>query len=324
MVDENGLVSIIVPVYNAENYLHNCIASVLKQSYTYWELILVDDGSTDRSGDICDKFSKSNEKITVIHKENAGVSSARNTGIENAKGEYISFLDADDTLPVDSLEILMTNLIAYNADVAGGLTCGENWNKQSAVEIWQDEEGIINCLKDDSFTYSAWGKLYSRNTIGDTRFKNEIKINEDSLFVFQVMCKKPTFVCVNHEVYFYTSVSGSASRSAFSEKYFDILSVSEEKYVIIQQQFPSLLYLANNTIVKANLNLLTILAYRTNGEYRELEARLVRKIRDYRTCYVPSKKSDEKMFAIVIHGFFPLYKKGIRVKRLLKNLVHKF
>ena len=262
----DSLVSIIVPVYNAEKYIDNCVTSVVNQTYSKWELLLIDDGSFDSSGMICDNYSRLNSRIRVVHQKNLGVSAARNRGIECAEGEYIAFLDVDDALPQESLKTLVNSLIDNNADVAMGITCGAKWENHSGVEIWKGEDGIQYSLMDDPYTCAAWGKLYRRELIGETRFDRKIKINEDSLFVFQIMCKKPVCVCVNKEIYQYIQVSGSASRSAFSEKYFDILKVSDLKYKKIEEQFPQMHDLAKNMLLKARMNVLRLLAVRTRDE----------------------------------------------------------
>lgn len=304
----DSLVSIIVPIYNAEKYIDNCVTSVVNQTYSKWELLLIDDGSSDNSGVICDNYSRPNSRIRVVHQKNLGVSAARNRGIECAKGEYITFLDADDTLPRESLEILVHSLVNNNADVAMGVTCGEKWENHSGVEVWKGEDGLRYSLMDDPYTCAAWGKLYRRELIGETRFDEEIKINEDSLFVFQIMCQKPVCVCIDKEIYQYIQVSGSASKSAFSEKYFDILKVSDLKYKKIEEQFPQMHDLANNMLLKARMNVLRILAVRTRDEYRDVEKKLLEYILDNKEDYIPSSKECNQWMFILSHHLFYVYK----------------
>lgn len=304
----DSLVSIIVPVYNAEKYIDNCVTSVVNQTYSKWELLLIDDGSFDSSGMICDNYSRLNSRIRVVHQKNLGVSAARNRGIECAEGEYVAFLDVDDALPQESLKTLVNSLIDNNADVAMGITCGEKWENHSGVEIWKGEDGIQYSLMDDPYTCAAWGKLYRRELIGETRFDREIKINEDSLFVFQIMCKKPVCVCVNKEIYQYIQVSGSASRSDFSEKYFDILKVSDLKYKKIEEQFPQMHDLAKNMLLKARMNVLRILAVRTRDEYRDVEKKLLEYILDNKEDYIPSSKECNQWMFILSHHLFYVYK----------------
>ena len=304
----DSLVSIIVPVYNAEKYIDNCVTSVVNQTYSKWELLLIDDGSFDSSGMICDNYSRLNSRIRVVHQKNLGVSAARNRGIECAEGEYIAFLDVDDALPQESLKTLVNSLIDNNADVAMGITCGEKWENHSGVEIWKGEDGIQYSFMDDPYTCAAWGKLYRRELIGETRFDRKIKINEDSLFVFQIMCKKPVCVCVNKEIYQYIQVSGSASRSAFSEKYFDILKVSDLKYKKIEEQFPQMHDLAKNMLLKARMNVLRLLAVRTRDEYRDVEKKLLEYILDNKEDYIPSSKDSNQWMLILSHHLFYVYK----------------
>ena len=116
---DSPLVSVIIPVYNVEKYLHQCLDSVLNQSYKNLEIILVDDGSTDRCGEICDLYAHRDPRIKVFHQENKGLSRARNTGLSQVCGKYITFIDSDDWLKTDAIEIMYTNLIKFGAKICG-------------------------------------------------------------------------------------------------------------------------------------------------------------------------------------------------------------
>ena len=216
----DSLVSIIVPIYNTEKYLDSCIQSVLRQTYTNWELILIDDGSTDKSGRIAEEYGFADERITVFHQKNLGVSLARNQGIDEATGNYVVFLDADDELIEDCLAKTVNIAEETNADVVAGRSCENQELFQDRI-IWTGAEALENSLKDHLFTYSACAKLIRREFIGKTRFTPDIRINEDSYFVFQLLCKQNVFVLTNDVIYFYRANSESSSRTVFSEKYFD-------------------------------------------------------------------------------------------------------
>lgn len=303
----DSLVSIIVPIYNAEKYLDSCIQSVLRQTYTNWELILIDDGSTDKSGRIAEEYGFADERITVFHQKNLGVSLARNQGIDEATGNYVVFLDADDELIEDCLAKTVNIAEETNADVVAGRSCENQELFQDRI-IWTGAEALENSLKDHLFTYSACAKLIRREFIGKTRFAPDIRINEDSYFVFQLLCKQNVFVLTNDVIYFYRANSESSSRTVFSEKYFDILKVSDLKYKKIEEQFPQMHDLAKNMLLKARMNVLRILAVRTRDEYRDVEKKLLEYILDNKEDYIPSSKECNQWMFILSHHLFYVYK----------------
>lgn len=303
----DSLVSIIVPIYNAEKYLDSCIQSVLRQTYTNWELILIDDGSTDKSGRIAEEYGFADERITVFHQKNLGVSLARNQGIDEATGNYVVFLDADDELIEDCLAKTVNIAEETNADVVAGRSCENQELFQDRI-IWTGAEALENSLKDHLFTYSACAKLIRREFIGKTRFTPDIRINEDSYFVFQLLCKQNVFVLTNDVIYFYRANSESLSRTVFSEKYFDILKVSDLKYKKIEEQFPQMHDLAKNMLLKARMNVLRILAVRTRDEYRDVEKKLLEYILDNKEDYIPSSKECNQWMFILSHHLFYVYK----------------
>ena len=302
----DSLVSIIVPIYNAEKYLDSCIQSVLRQTYTNWELILIDDGSTDKSGRIAEEYGFADERITVFHQKNLGVSLARNQGIDEATGNYVVFLDADDELIEDCLAKTVNIAEETNADVVAGRSCENQELFQDRI-IWTGAEALENSLKDHLFTYSACAKLIRREFIGKTRFTPDIRINEDSYFVFQLLCKQNVFVLTNDVIYFYRANSESSSRTVFSEKYFDILKVSDLKYKKIEEQFPQMHDLAKNMLLKARMNVLRILAVRTRDEYRDVEKKLLEYILDNKEDYIPSSKECNQWMFIFSHHLFYVY-----------------
>lgn len=303
----DSLVSIIVPIYNAEKYLDSCIQSVLRQTYTNWELILIDDGSTDKSGRIAEEYGFADERITVFHQKNLGASLARNQGIDEATGNYVVFLDADDELIEDCLAKTVNIAEETNADVVAGRSCENQELFQDRI-IWTGAEALENSLKDHLFTYSACAKLIRREFIGKTRFTPDIRINEDSYFVFQLLCKQNVFVLTNDVIYFYRANSESSSRTVFSEKYFDILKVSDLKYKKIEEQFPQMHDLAKNMLLKARMNVLRILAVRTRDEYRDVEKKLLEYILDNKEDYIPSSKECNQWMFILSHHLFYVYK----------------
>lgn len=187
-------ISIIVPIYNAENFLHYCIDSILKQTYNNFELLLVDDGSPDNSGKICDEYAKKDHRVTVIHKENGGVSSARNAGIEVAEGEYICFVDSDDYLEEDYLSGLIGVKNCYSDidNVWCGFQTVEDYNKKNAAKVVASdicEMSFYNIkqimsLHEKWLDPMPWNKLYYTRIIIDNniRFPLDLSLGEDFLF----------------------------------------------------------------------------------------------------------------------------------------------
>lgn len=182
------MISIIVPIYNAEKYLHRCIDSILAQSYTDFELLLINDGSPDGSGAICDSYAAKDSRVRIFHKENGGVSSARNFGIEQARGEWITFIDADDWVSKDFLQYLVG---APMADfIIGGYVCisgnlfrrnNKRYIGDGIVELINQERGYI--------LRTVWGKLFRSDLIRnkDIKFNENIRVGEDSIFVYQYL-----------------------------------------------------------------------------------------------------------------------------------------
>ena len=181
-------ISIIVPVYNAEKYLHKCIDSILAQTYSNFELLLIDDGSKDLSYEICVNFSKKDERIKVLKKRNEGVSSARNLGLDNATGDWLTFVDADDTLSRNFLYHMVTgidecvSLVVSNCDVII-----KDKVNQSHVALENTTISgnlmLIRLLKGDNVRNEVWAKLFKRSFIGNERFSSGIVIGEDLLFL---------------------------------------------------------------------------------------------------------------------------------------------
>ena len=213
------LISIIVPVYNSEKYLDKCIKSILSQTYKNYELILIDDGSNDNSPKICDKYSKLDKRVIVIHKKNGGVSSARNAGLEIAKGQYISFVDSDDWIEKDMCEILISNAQMYNADISmcGILTENENkeWENcflhmpKDRVHIYDNKDTVKCLLRGDVFPYGPCAKLYRRDIVEKLRFDVTMKRAEDGYFVY-LCCKASKRIVVQNSCkYYYQYVESS-------------------------------------------------------------------------------------------------------------------
>ena len=205
---EKPQISIIVPVYNVEDYLRQCLDSIIAQTFTEWECILVDDGSKDNSGSICDEYAQKDNRFIVIHKPNGGVSSARNIGLEQARGEWVFFSDADDLLEFDALETLIKGVENGNPFIMAGfnkLSKDKTLIETSVKEIIKEisiEDAIREQYKPSDFSYQGylWCKLFRLDIIKNNhlRFDEGIVFNEDGLFIMQYIC------CLKDKVYYST------------------------------------------------------------------------------------------------------------------------
>ena len=214
---EEPLISVIVPVYNVETFMLRCLETIRLQSYQNLEIILVDDGSTDSSGAICDSFVKTESRSSVIHQENHGLWHARNTGQKEAKGDFIMFVDSDDYLHVDAIKVLYETLIQHP-------TCGiamcrykqtisldEDIRKEdeNRIEIWSVEQLIYN--HKGALSNVVWNKLYRRSLISDIRAR-EYRLSQDLDFNSRVFLRIDNIVIVHRELYFWVQRSGSATK----------------------------------------------------------------------------------------------------------------
>lgn len=220
MTDE--LITVIIPAYNAEKYIRSCVESVAAQTYVHLEIIIINDGSTDQTGQLLDELALKDSRIKVIHQENKGVSAARNTGLENANGAFIGFIDADDQIAGDMYEFLYTNLLKHHADISH---CGfEHQRTDGAIKfhdtgivlVQSKEEGIKELLTGNRVEPSACTKLYRRTVLEDVFFPTDIRINEDLLFNIQAFKNTGITVFEDRIKYRYISNPLSASRSSLT------------------------------------------------------------------------------------------------------------
>lgn len=205
-------VSIIVPVYKAERFLQRCIDSLLVQSVQNWELILIDDGSPDNCGIICDEYAKKDSRINVIHQENTGVSSARNEGLNIATGEWICFVDADDYIEKSYLEVLgqadsdLIVLSAQHIDTEGKLLDRYELLDEIKSSGSESVKEIISSHLDSPLFKTPWAKMFKRNIIDDIRFDPNIWIGEDTLFLYEYLSKIDSIeICHGYMYYWQTS-----------------------------------------------------------------------------------------------------------------------
>ena len=238
-------ISIIVPIYNVEPYLRRCVDSLLKQSYADFELILVDDGSPDNCGAICDEYAAMDDRVCVIHKPNGGLSDARNAGLKIAQGAYIAFVDSDDWVTPDYLERMLTALVETGADICECdlLRTGGEENlpaiEQRTPVVFSTADAMAQLIHDGAFHQHVWNKLYRRDVIADILFPKG-KTNEDEFWTYQVFGNAAKVVKISDVLYFYFQRPGSIMGETYSLKRLDALEAKLQRQQYIDTRFPQL------------------------------------------------------------------------------------
>lgn len=239
------LISVIVPVYQVENYLNQCIESIIEQTYTNLEIILIDDGSNDNCPQICDDWSIKDKRIKVIHKKNGGLSDARNVGLDIAKGKYIAFIDSDDWVDSRYIELLYNSLINNVADISAcsiqkvyDTDSVDPYNLNPQLQLATPKEAIKDIIYDRRFKTVAWNKLYSKEILEGERFIVG-KLHEDEFFSYKVLDKAQKLVFVDAPLYKYRQRSGSIMSSA-SLKHLDLLDAYINRINFLENSYADL------------------------------------------------------------------------------------
>lgn len=303
------LVSIIVPIYNVEKYIKRCVESLEKQTYTDLEILLVDDGSTDKSGEICENLKRKNKKINVIHTPNRGVSHARNTGLKNCKGKYVLFVDADDTIAENMVLILKKVLEEAKADIA---LCNYYEEYESGKKIYKriylpqilnlDGNAVEEFLK----IWSPCGRLYRREILRGIFFP-DLKYGEDLVFNAKLVLENriQSFVSIDKGFYNYFLRSNSAMRSGFKEEWF--IELCEEINIIKELEKKFNKKLNTNLVKNGTLVFINGYASMTAKEIvqkRELLKKFKKSIRSNKEfCFQNTKKNEKVRFGLII--WFP-------------------
>ena len=244
----NGMISIIVPVYNVEAYLSRCIDSIIVQSYACMEIILINDGSTDRSSIICDEYAFNDNRIKVIHKANGGVSKARNAGLDVACGEWIGFVDSDDTVDSRMYEKLLNLCLDNNLKLA---SCGyqrikSNGSKHNFVNVKLPKLMTIEqCIKNKKI-FIDFGNICSmlyHNSFfygnGGVRFDEDVHVSEDTLFVVRTMLLyEGSIGYIPEPLYKYYQREGSATISGINKKSISVITAYNRQVSLIESKYP--------------------------------------------------------------------------------------
>ena len=323
---KNELVSIIVPAYNVEKYIKRCINSIINQTYKNIEIILVDDGSTDETGKICDFFGKKDERIKVIHKKNGGLSDARNYGIDIATGNYILLIDSDDYVDLEIVEFLYNNLKENNADIS---TCLHKKFKESNNEnskdykknnntILKTEDALENLFYLKNLTVSAWGKLYKKELFKNIRYPKG-KLYEDLPTTYRLFSKSNTISINTKRMYYYLIREGSIMNSKFNKKRMDSLYFTKEQTEFVKKEFPNILNAAINQEFMEAVGIAKEIPF--NKEYSKERKELNGVFKKYRNNVIKDKKTSIKNKTYAVFSLLNII--GIKSLALICKLVKK-
>ena len=279
-------ISVIVPVYNVEQYLERCIDSIINQTYKNLEIILVNDGSTDNSGQLCDELAKKDDRIRVIHKKNGGLSDARNVGVDEAKAELIGFIDSDDYIDEDMYELLINNLKAANADLS---MCGhyDVYNNVLEAQVvdkktWElsPQEAIKMVMEAKILSVTAVNKLYKKSLFSELKFEIG-KIAEDAFIMIKLLDKCNKIVATNEKKYYYVHRENSITTQKFSLKFLNVIEAYEQNKEIILEKYPELKEVAQMRMNWAYFYVLDRLLLDKDYNDKKLENKLISYLKDY-------------------------------------------
>lgn len=325
----NYLISIIVPVYNVESYLDKCIQSICNQQYYNLEIILIDDGSTDTSGLICEKWKKIDNRIVVIHKDNGGLSSARNCGLDICSGSYIGFVDSDDFLDSDMYPLLAELIEQNNADIS---TCrikkinerGQRLDDAVTDElhVYSHDEAIKLLLDDNIITSHACNKLFKKALWTDTRFPVG-DVYEDIAIMHEVFNKANVIACSSSEKYNYLIRSGSTSFRTDTKRDYGLFKAFYKRFMFVCEYIPQEILIQKclkKAVIEGNGAVFRMNCYRKNG-YKEA----IKEIKTFYKNNMPYIISSnflngkQKMKAISIAYVFPIYDLACKIYRKAKQ-----
>ena len=297
-------VTFIVPVYNVEPFLEECVRSILAQTYRNIEIILVDDGSTDSSGKMCDDLRLGDERIVVVHKANGGLSSARNAGIEKAAGDYYIFVDSDDVISPSMAEDMVSKAVEYDTDIVSSLITEDRslleTGDSGKVKVFDVREGLKSIFSDGLVVTSSSGKMYARHLWDEIRFPTD-KIFEDYATIYKVIkASKGKIVSYEDYNYYYRPNPNSITKASFNHKRMQFYEVTALVESDIQKSYPDLVSVIKNRVTRQSISYFRDMS---KSEYDDKEdiRYVIRKVRKGIFKYLFSSYNfKSKMYGLMI------------------------
>ena len=300
------LISVIVPVYNVENYLDQCMESIVGQTYPHLEILMVDDGSTDNSGALCDQWAERDQRIRVIHQENGGLSAARNTALDAMSGELVIMVDSDDVLHPDAVSILLQAIQAHHADVAIGSFVvfdgmDANWptiTSENTVRHYDSQAALKAIYYQDKLTNSSCWRLFKASLFDDVRYPVG-KYYEDLAIVYPLYKKCSLVVGIDDAVYGYRQRNDSIL-GRFSLKRADVLDICEQLERQVQTEDVELLHAVRSRLLSAYFNILLLSYQDKEQDFKELQDRCWKGIKRLRhNCLIDSNVRPKNKAGII-------------------------
>lgn len=320
------LVSLVIPVYNVEKYFAKCMETVLSQTYPNFEVILVDDGSTDSCGQMCDAYAEQNPRVRVFHKLNGGLSDARNFGVERAKGDLISFIDSDDYVAENYVEYLYNLMESNNADIScGNRYIVEDGKVRAALKyaegVLNTEEGMISVCKGSA----AWARLYKKEMLLKYPYPTGC-IYEDLATTYKIIGECQTIAYGSEPIYYYIQRSGSIKASKFDERHFYFFEAAEARMNYFRERFPNIVPIAERYYVSEAFALIaTTGLFYDSVHARENFARIRERLLPYIKAVLSNPSAPiylKTMCVAVMVGFYPakfIWPIRMRIRRILKG-----
>lgn len=308
----NDLVSIIVPVYNIARYLPRCLKSLTEQTYRSIEIILVDDGSTDDSGRICDQWADRDSRIRVFHKENAGPSDARNFGLQKAAGAYISFVDSDDWCDSSYIEVLLRTLLETDCDIVEcDYVCTEadtpvpqSGPAAPGYEIYTGRDCFRQILTEVCFV-AVWNKLYRRSIIGDEQFQFGM-YHEDEDWTYRVFSRARKLCRLHYTGYYYFQREGSIVHSRPTYKRLnDAFRAGKDRIAFVEQHYPEFASITYSKMLYTCMNLHRQTRDIDPAQRDLLQRELVSYARDIFRKYLKNRQYRKEMWRFCFFSLFP-------------------
>ncbi len=319
------VLSVIVPVYNVQKYLPQCIDSILNQTYQNLELILIDDGSPDKCPEICDDYEKKDSRVKVIHKENGGQGSARNRGLDIATGDYIAFIDSDDYVELDMFAIMVKALEETNSDMCH---CGfiTHTGLRTVLSDVPEENYILNSSEEIlkeyfSFTFINGGpcaKIFRKKVFADLRYPEGVA-REDVYIMHHAFAACDRAVHCGKCLYHYNIREGSSEHQEFDPKFLISIKIADERYEFIKKNYPNLLPFVEKSKYGSRISAIKKIV-RSNSvkKYRDIYDELIKYLKDNTP---PTKKYKKQRMLIL---YFPLiYKLEIDIKHKYRKKIKK-